>query len=508
MVKPFNIDRAFKDQRLFAAALGDLATWEVWLAVLSAAFGLPLDARQQEIFASVAGGRKPPSKRVNELWCVAGRRSGKSRMAALIAVFAALFVRYRLAPGEVGMVLVISPSVDQAAMVFGYIKGFLEASPALRKEIANIKAREIELKNGIILTVHSSSFSTVRGRTLVAAILDEVGFLRDEGSATPDTEVYRAVTPALVRPDETGMLIGISTPYRKVGLLYQKHRDHFGTDGNDVLVVQGATTTFNPALSEETIASKRFVDPTGAVAEWDAEFRNDVGAFLDDAVIDRAIEYSRPLELPPLPRGKAFYRAFCDASGGGGRNSYTVCVAHKEGDKFVVDVVRGTKGGFDPETTTREYAALLKEYRIGAIVGDNYAKEWVQSAWRRTGITYTRSDLRKSDIYLECQPLFTRGLVRLPDHPTLIRELRLLERYTHRGGKDTVDHPKNGKDDFANSVCGALRQLSSRFGGYSLDAFQDDFVDLDAPNRAKEPVDANTESFKWRLLSYVNSQIR
>jgi hypothetical protein len=34
-----------------------------------------------------------------------------------------------------------------------------------------------------------------------------------------------------------GMLIGISTPYRRIGLLHQKHRDYFGVDDPDVLVV-------------------------------------------------------------------------------------------------------------------------------------------------------------------------------------------------------------------------------------------------------------------------------
>jgi hypothetical protein len=33
----------------------------------------------------------------------------------------------------------------------------------------------------------------------------------------------------------------------------------------------------------------------------------------------------------------------------------------------------------------------------------------------------------------------------------LVRELRLLERHTHRSGRDTVDHGRNGSDDFANS---------------------------------------------------------
>ena len=53
-------------------------------------------------------------------------------------------------------------------------------------------------------------------------------------------------------------------------------------------------------------------------------------------------------------------------------------------------------------------------------------------------------------------PAVNRGLVRLPEHPTLLRELRLLERTTHRGGKESIDHPRGGHDDFANSLCGAL----------------------------------------------------
>src|SRR5262249_60218789 len=63
-------------------------------------------------------------------------------------------------------------------------------------------------------------------------------------------------------------------------------------------------------------------------------------------------------------------------------------------------------------------------------------------------------------IYLESLPVFTRGLARLPNYPRLIRELRLLERRTHRSGKDTVEHPRNGHDDHANVVCGVLSLLA------------------------------------------------
>jgi hypothetical protein len=70
-----------------------------------------------------------------------------------------------------------------------------------------------------------------------------------------------------------------------------------------------------------------------------------------------------------------------------------------------------------------------------------------------------RSPKAKSDIYLEALPSFMRGVAHIPNLPRLVRELRLLERQTHRSGKDIVVHPKNEHDDFANVVCGVLWQL-------------------------------------------------
>jgi hypothetical protein len=119
---------------------------------------------------------------------------------------------------------------------------------------------------------------------------------------------------------------------------------------------------------------------------------------------------------------------------------------------------------------TQRYAALLKEYRIHTIVADYYAAEWVSSAWSKAGITYLRSEIPKSQIYLEAAPLFARGVVSLPDHRLLLRQLRLLERRTHRSGRDTVDHPRSGNDDYSNAVCGVLTLMSKAAGsGYDLE---------------------------------------
>jgi hypothetical protein len=77
-----DIARAPTDKRMLGAGLENLNTWATWLVVLKAAFGLPLDDAELLTFMTVAGDRKPPSQRVRELWCIAGRRSGKSHIAA------------------------------------------------------------------------------------------------------------------------------------------------------------------------------------------------------------------------------------------------------------------------------------------------------------------------------------------------------------------------------------------------------------------------------------------
>jgi hypothetical protein len=469
------IDRCLSDHRLLGAAI-DMSTRQTWLTVWKAAYALPLTDAERDIFNNIAGGRKPPTQRVREIWIDAGRRSGKSEMATICAIHASLFVKHKLTRGTIGMVLVVAGTRDQAGVVFNMIKEFLDSSPTLKREVVNANREEITLRNGIVISVFSNSFRTIRGRTLVVAIFDEVSFWRDESSATPDVEVYRAVMPSLATTK--GMLIGISTPYRKLGLLYQKYRDHYGQDG-DTLVVKGATQTFNPTLDEAEIAAQRAVDPTGAISEWDAEFRDDLSTYLADALLDAAIEYGRPLELPPKPTG--YYRAFVDASGGGtGGDAYSIAIAHKENGLFVVDVVRAVPGPFDPYQITKGFAELCKQYRIGTVTGDKWGKEWVQAAWRGSGVAYVQSPLPKSDIYLECVPLFSRGLVRLPDHAKLLRELRLLQLQRHQGGKLSVDHPKNEHDDLANACCGVLRGLSNHLGyDCSLRAFANDFVDED-----------------------------
>jgi hypothetical protein len=286
---------ALADKRLLAAALGpDLTTWQTWRAVMKAAYAEPLTEAERQAFDRVAGGRPPQPRKVKELAVVASRRSGKGRTAGALAAYQSALVDYRglLAPGEVGVVACISPTRAQAQIVKDYTLGFFEASSVLRGEIREVTADEIRLRNGNVICTLVSDYRTLRGRTLLLAILDEASFLKDESTSTPDIEAARALLPGLSTTH--GMLCILSSPYRRAGLLYQRYRDFFGQNDDGVLAIAGSSVLFNPTLDADEIAAACAADPTAGLSEWGGAFRTDIATYLDDALIDAAIEHGRP----------------------------------------------------------------------------------------------------------------------------------------------------------------------------------------------------------------------
>jgi hypothetical protein len=110
--------------------------------------------------------------------------------------------------------------------VLGYVVGLLDAVPMLRKLITRRTAEAIELSNHITIEVHTASFRTVRGFTVVAAICDEIAFWRSEDSANPDYDIVNALKPAMLTVPEP-LLLGLSSPYARKGVLWDAHHRHF-----------------------------------------------------------------------------------------------------------------------------------------------------------------------------------------------------------------------------------------------------------------------------------------
>jgi hypothetical protein len=84
-----------------------------------------------------------------------------------------------------------------------------------------------------LIEVHTNSFRAVRGRSILCAVLDEVAFFRDENFASPGTEVDVALSPGLARVPGS-MKILISSVHKRSVLLYQRYRDFYGKNNDDI----------------------------------------------------------------------------------------------------------------------------------------------------------------------------------------------------------------------------------------------------------------------------------
>ncbi len=447
-----------------SAALGpffDGASWSGWKTIAKAAFGAPLNAEEEAFFRSVAE-RDPPKKKVRELYLIVGRRGGKDSFASGLAAWYAGCVDYSAVtrPGEKMTVMCLACDRTQAKIVTNYTRGYFHRVPLLGGIVENDVADGFDLRNGNEVRVFTNNIAATRGKACSLVILDEVAFFSEDGGSS-GKEIYTAVMPSLISSD--GMLVAISTPYRKSGLLFEKFTKHYGKNSKDVLVIRGASRTFNPGLSESFIAEQLAEDFEAASAEWNAVFRSDIGSLVDPALVSRLVAHGRH-EIPPMA-GVAYY-AFTDPSGGSA-DSFTLAICHREDERAVLDLIRETQPPFSPESVIEEYCQVLKRYGISEVCGDRYAGLFPQEQFSKRGVNYVTSERNRSEIYLEMLAVINSGRVEFLDHPKTISQLCALERRTSRAGKDSVNHPPGGHDDLINSVAGAVVNCVGTLDGLS-----------------------------------------
>ena len=454
-----NILQALRDRNLLGSALiGNPASWQAWRSFLAAFFGLPMDGPATELYAQCTNRQESPQGAFRRGYLIAGRGAGKSYVCSLIVTYLACFVDWSrgLALGGRPVVLLVAPTTEQAKIDLGYIRGILDGSPILRHMVANTTASSVELRTrtGIVeIQVVSANYRSIRGRAICAAVVDESAFLRQEESSQPDVEIVNAITPALGRFGKRGVLLVVSTPYSRRGVLYQAYRKYFGSEDADSICWLAPTLVMNPSFDQDVINEALAEDPARAAAEYLCEWRSDIESFIALEAIEGCVVRG-VREIPPAAGIQ--YHGFVDASGGG-QDSFTMGVSHRRMDGVIVlDCVREVRPKFSPDSVTAEFAGVFKAYRITKIFGDDYAGEWPKERFAKNGILYESIGKPRSDLYKEFAPLLHSARVELLDNQRMVAQIHGLERRVHPGGRDAINHAPNSHDDVANAAAGAV----------------------------------------------------
>jgi Terminase large subunit, T4likevirus-type, N-terminal len=454
--RPFSILDAISDQRLFGQGFRDLSTWRAWLVFLAGLFALPMSEAEAGVWRECTGRSAPPQKPFTESWLICGRRSGKSFVMALIAVFLACFRDYRpfLAVGEKATVMVIAADKKQARVVIRFIRGLLSA-PVLAKRVVNDVADAIELQGDVVLEVITASHA-VRGYSVAAALVDELAFFPADDASTSGAEIIAAIRPAMATIPGS-LLVCASSPYSRRGPLWDSYRRHYGKDDAPVLVWRAPTMTMNPSVPQSVIDEAYEADPASAAAEFGAEFRTDVETYITREAVGACVALG-VRERPPM--SDQSYSAFVDPSGGSS-DAMTLAIGHRQDDVVVIDAVRERRPPFSPDDVVAEFSALMKSYRITKVHGDRYAGEWPRERFRDRDIGYEPAEKPKSDLYRDLLPLINAKRLDLLDDKKLQAQLCGLERRTSRAGKDSIDHMPGSHDDVANAVAGCASLLAA-----------------------------------------------
>jgi hypothetical protein len=442
--------------------LNDLSHSEAQLACLKSIYGLPLTPMEMEVYQRGTGRETYDEREHTEATIIAGRRSGKtSKIAAAIACFEA-FRAHGIPTGQEAHVMLLAPQIAQARIALRSIRSYLRGSPTLSKRIVKTARDEIILDNGIIIGCYASTHDGVRGRTIVAAICDEMAFWpHEETAANPEEEVIAALMPGMITV-KNPKLIKISTPYAKQGLLWTEfqHRAEL-----DFPVWQLPSHEMNPKITLSRLEREQRRSEEKYRREYLAEFTDSVSGWITPEILDPCIVRGRR-ELPPVRDG--FYVAALDPASRHSDFAFAILHRSPDGMIFVDRVVRWTGTKTAPlvfRAVLDEINSILDDYGLYSAVGDQYCSDVIRQDLLELGVSYEICTFRpqtRAKIFTNLKHLLVQGKIELLEDPELLRQLRnLREERTDRGQVDV--RPSGGmKDDLAVAVALAASELTKR----------------------------------------------
>jgi len=442
----------------FRSYFKGLESWSSWCVLFKVLSGEALTAAELEVFKHHTGRAAAPTFRIRELYVCAGRRSGKSTVAGLLCAFYSIWGGWseHLAAGERARIFLVSPTLAQGQVVRGYTLGMIRSNKKLWRFVKREARDSLEISD-VTVEIKAASWRSTKGFTVGLLILEELSAWRFEDiAANQDTEIYTSLVPSMLTIPNS-LVVGISTPFARDGLLWRKFNANWGKVDSSILSWRGCSWEMNKTLNEKALRDQYFEElgPAAFGAEFEAKFREDMETFLPLEIVNAAIVKGRSI-LAPDPA--LTYFGFADPSEGlrKGGDSFAFSVGHnaQAGGHIIIDGVYEWPAPFSPKIVLEQLAGLCANYGLAEIVQDRYAVAWIAADLEAFGVQVRVAEESKSALYEKFALLMNKGEVELPDIPRLRSQLLGLMRTLSGGATVSVDHVRGGHDDCANVAAG------------------------------------------------------
>jgi hypothetical protein len=338
-----------------------------------------------------------PASRPAELLILSGIRTGKSLLAAALAVRAALTCDLsRLRPGETARVSVLSLTVDLGRVVFDHIAGTVAARPVLRAlmvgeptsdsvTLRHPSGREVEIK----VVAGARAGASLVARWSAGAIFDEAPrMLGEEDGVVNFDDARRAVLGRLL---PGAQLVAIGSPWAPRGPIYEAVQEHEGKPSARLVVVRAPAYLLNPIWwTRERCSALQAQDAQAFRTDVLALFADPETSLLSSAEIDRATRkgalvlgreagHAYVAAMDPGTRGNAWTLVVATRKRRADRRCYTAVVLAKQWQGSKTDPL-------DPDRVLAEIAALVKGYGAAGVWTDQLAADFVRSIAFRHGL--------------------------------------------------------------------------------------------------------------------------
>lgn len=426
------------------------------------ALGLELWPKQQEILNELF-----ESKISHAIWCL-GRRSGKSTMSAVAAIYMAFcqedYFRKKVRKGENYYVCTIANDLKQAKIALDFIRQLLLNSP-LEQEIVRDTAFDITLSNNCVFQAIPASARASRGKAIALAIFDECAFGL-EGDANRGTKaLFDAISPSIAQFAPHSKILELSSPWLTDGVFYEHFQQAQSGEFKGMDAKQIPTWEINPGLPIESDFMQNAMkkDEENFMVEFGAQFRKNNAAFLQPEIIDAAINKNRKQNLPnPEYRG-TYVLSLDPARGGVNRDEYVACIVHFEGQTLVVDEFHTFEANFEINGKKEVNISMVEEwikekhriFDFQSIVLDQFNSsatiQALQNDFPIAELTWSVSTKMKA--FSKMRELFNAGLVDIYNHKKAIWQLKNLSVIYRSSGQWSVT---GGKETAIDDHCFAL----------------------------------------------------
>lgn len=393
-----------------------------------------------------------------------GARGGKSSVliATRVTHLALTLPITRLAPGEKAEALIVAPDLSLAQQTLRFCTGIVGAASQGTTADSLALLRPDGRTVSIRVRAASARGRAGRGRSLVAAGLDEAAFFRDASYRVNDKDIYEAAAPRIM---PGGQIIIGSTPWAELGLLWDFIDRNWG-DPKDALVCRATTLQLRDhPETRAVVARERMRDPVNALREFDAQFVSaNADQFFDAASVRQSVVDTA--DIPERPMGIIGIGADFGFSSD---SSACAAVVRDDDVYYLVELIELVPGkrALIPSDTVRRFAKVATHWGAVEVMADGHYQESIREHLDAQSLDLTTAPTGaagKAETYQFARQVIHSGKLRLGRGPLtdrLVHQLVEVRSRATSGGAVSITSPRwqtGGHGDLVSALVLAIWQ--------------------------------------------------